>query len=145
MKLRSLTPLMLLVSGTCLAHGELPTAGWCEGGRISVVATVNLSGPALKETRDRCPKPGQGPVLKECGQFDDDYAFARGAAMTQCQTHAWQNPIGDLGTVLFVPEGPGTFLADDHHAQFMNVHGVWGSCVRCDALPAVSPVLPSRD
>lgn len=145
MKLRSIACSLVLVSGTCMAHGELPTAGWCEGGRMTVVSTVNLSGPALRDQFERCPAPGQLPRPKECGQFDDDYAFARGVAASQCAVHAWPHPVGDVGTVLFIPEGPASYLDDEHHLQFRNVHGVWGSCVRCDSRPRVAPLLPSRD
>lgn len=135
MKLRSIAGLMLLLSGPCLAHSELPTAEWCEGGRITVVATVQLSGAALLDPRNRCAPAGDGATYKECGQFDDDYSIGSGVAALQCAVHAWPVANGDVGTVLFVPEGPASYLGDDHHAQFRGAEGLWGSCVRCESSP----------
>lgn len=143
MKLRSIAGLMMLVSGACLAHGELPNAEWCEGGTIRVVATVHLSGAALLDPRNRCAPAGPGATSsarrKECGQFDDDYSIGSGVAALQCGVHAWPVTDSDVGTVLFIPEGPASYLADDHHARFHASEGLWGSCVRCESIPRIRP------
>lgn len=140
----SMAVMLMLGSGACLAHGELPYPGWCEGGRVSVVATIELPGEALATQRDHCLDPSRAQQ-RECGQFDDDYGLALRTANAQCDAHAWgTRGSGDLGSVLFIADGPTTFLRSNHHAIFQAEHGLSGVCVRCEALRGVSPLPPSN-
>jgi hypothetical protein len=138
LRLLSRSMLLMLGSGACLAHGELPSPGWCEGGRVIVVAHIELPGPALAAQRDECLIASRGP-RRECGQFDGDYGLALRTANAQCAAHAWSTGSSDLGTVIFIAEGPSTYLRSNHHTVFRAEHGLSGTCVRCESLP-VSPL-----
>ena len=143
MKLRSIPMCLMLVSGACLAHGELPDSRWCEGGRMTVVATIVLHGPALADQRTQClASSASGAPRRECGQFDDDYGFVREKALAQCNASGPGHRGGGSISVIFVPDAPASFLSPEHHAEYSAGEGVSGSCVRCDSMVA-QPLQPS--
>lgn len=131
--------LLTCVVGDALAHSELPSAAWCANGRVVEVARFEIEPQTLQQLRqdDECPPPGQ-PILKDCGQFDDDYGVAKRAADRACSAYARppsQQDVantGDAGSVVVLVESPLEYSAPTHHDDYTVDLGVSGMCVRCD-------------
>lgn len=126
------------------AHSDLPTAVWCENGREVELATFQIQPTTLQQLRadDECPPPGS-PILKDCGQFDDDYGVAKSAAGAACAAYMpLKAPVGDIGSVVILIHQPQQYLVESHHSAYNVGLGLSGSCVRCDARDRVVPVRP---
>lgn len=134
----------ILLPGMVSAHSEFPTPTWCSRGKIVEVGSFQILPSHLQQLQqaDQCPAPNSGPILKDCGQFDDDYAIAKKAAMTACSGYAGR-PMGgsDAGTVIFNVMSPSAYNDANHHDTYSIDMGVTGICVRCD--PVVVPPTPA--
>ncbi|MBB5206494.1 hypothetical protein [Chiayiivirga flava] len=127
------------------AHAQLPSETWCEAGVEVVLATFQISPQTLVDLRvaDECPPPGS-PVVKDCGQFDDDYGIAKSAAGAACAAYMpRKQPPGDFGSVIVVVEAPAQYNAETHHVDYDVQQGLSGACVRCDR-PRPDEALPPR-
>jgi hypothetical protein len=134
-----------LASATAFAHSELPTVEWCANGDPVPVASFEFlpdTRPGADSDRrgDQCGSGQGGGVGRECGQFDDDYGIALALAQQSCAAHKRRTTQGDVGSVIFVAEQPATFLHEDHHRLYRQVHGLSGTCVRCEAVQQPAPV-----
>jgi hypothetical protein len=132
---------LMLLSGIATAHSELPAPDWCDGGRLVPVMTVDVPAHTLESRGQMCRADPQIAQTKECGQFDDDYDLAYSAAMGICHSLGFrlQSVEGDVGGVIFVPDGPSTYLDPAHHAIYRFEHGLSGICVRCEPRRVVEP------
>lgn len=134
----------LFLSAPAHGHSDLPGEGWCANGRPVPLLRLELFPEAIISAREReqqgsC-RPGSGDG-RECGQFDDDYGTGRRLAMLNCEANSLALPRGgDIGTVVFIAEGPPTFLDEEHHHELYRAeHGLWGACVRCERRTATPP------
>lgn len=140
MHARPLLAVLLMLASTCAAaHGGLPSAEWCEGGRITVVSEFVFTSEGLRPGNE-CPAGARS--TRDCGQFDDDYGRARSAANDHCGQFAYDaapSKIADLGSAIPLVESPSSYLDDQHHQTYSITQGLSGTCLRCD-LP-MRPIL----
>ncbi len=129
-------------AGATIAHSELPGENWCRNGRPVPILSIDLYGATIVAAREReqstC-RPQDGGRDRECGQFEDDYGTGRGLALLTCGVHRLRLGPGDLGTVIFIADGPESYLHPDHHDLYRAEHGLHGVCVRCER-----PLRPAR-
>jgi hypothetical protein len=143
--------LLSLLAGPVLAHSELPSARWCEGGDPHEVASFDFGPGALTPpprpgvcTGSNTGEGGKNLSAKDCGQFDDDYRRGADAGKRYCDT--FQRPrrygeIADAGSVVVIVTEPASFLRTTHHADYSVTQGLEGACVRCESRP-ISPGNP---
>lgn len=139
---------LCVLTGPLLAHADLPTPQWCEGGTPREVASFRLTPEALaaRPGTGTCTGSGDGSAAKNCGQFDDDYRRGYDASQGFCggfERLRRRGEAADVGSVIVLVTSPETFLRTTHHADYTIAQGLEGVCVRCESLaPPVLPVTP---
>lgn len=131
--------LSLSVLGSVSAHEEPLETGWCQGGSITILATMKLYHKPLTYFKSESQVCSD---LKSCGQFDDDdFKTARTAADGLCSTLAEAEKtlqqLGDDGTVRPIFISPNSIKDSDvnHHLLYSIDQGVEFSCGLC-SMPA---------
>ncbi|MCH4294662.1 hypothetical protein MJ923_10160 [Shewanella sp. 3B26] len=130
---------MLALSANLYAHEEPIESTWCEGGRVVLLGKFTLHGNQISRYADHVEETGECPgsgdvVTKSCGQFDDMYAKARGAASNLCHQFVYRTGNGDDGTVRPIFYEPASFSNKDpnHHKLYRLEQGVVFACGLCE-------------
>lgn len=146
-----IVPLIALAAATfaphAAAHGDLPHKDWCDGGTATFIAEFKLSakdiaGSAARSSTEECPeantarstdRPGAGPKILTCGQFDPPYSQARTAGQRHCSRYALptQGSSPDYGTTAAIARGPASYVDARHHEIYRVDDGLHGECVIC--------------
>ena len=116
------------------AHPSLPSADWCIGGQMQIVAGFGYDGATLDTAvHAYCADPS-----RNCGEFD---TYTRVTTLATDRCAAYEGVYGHGDVIAFVMGPPG-YTSQNHHDVYGTADGLWGYCLRCVAATQALPVRP---
>lgn len=135
------------LAAACAAQAhEQVSPDWCSNGRRVLFDEFYFSGSQLVAAIAVTPLP---PCTGVCGE-PDDYRMAGNVGQYFCGGGGYDprsgpvHAVDDIGEIVAIVQGPPQYLADSHHPGYAASTGVWGICLRCEAVAAMPPALPPR-
>lgn len=143
--LRRLVFTVTLAAAAAVQAHEQVSPHWCADGRQVLFDEFHFSGSQLVAAIAVTPLP---PCTGVCGE-PDDYRLAGNVGLAYCGGGGDPRSLpgggaSDIGEVVAIVQGPPQYLAAGHHPVYVAGTGLWGICLRCEAVTATPPALPPR-